>query len=705
MRYALLLLALAVAASARPGEFDDLIEELVHKQDYVRELARRALVKRGKRAVPALIEALQSKNPKLREQAAKVLGAIGREAAEALPALRKATKDTDSKVGNAAAAAQRAIEGETEKPLFPLAQLAAGNDRAALLAALKKPDLLGPAATAVPLLLRIVETKDDITKAYAGKAIGHYGEQARFAVDKLLEIGKTAKQPQLFAVIDALTGIGAVSTRKLFDLYHQNEKARPWLDEILFGLGPVSTAIALPALKSENKTMRETGCLVLGAAGPGAQFALQNLVQLLSDPSGKVRRAAANALGAMGTRGIDAIAPLLLLADDPDRRAQLEAIRALGSILRAGGERYHSRSNATKTEQRAIKRAKSWLQKQQSESGLWENQAKPEYATGVTALALIALMEGGLNREHEAAAERGLRRLVILQDNEGVYGPRRSQHCFYNHATATVAMCIAAGQLQNPIYRTSAQAALDYIAKVRGEEAGGWRYQPNAKDSDTSMTGWMLHALHAGGLAGLTIDQNAFPGARSYLEKATNAKTGAIGYIIGMGGAARPKALLKKFPEAMTRSMTAAGGLGWFHARSKPNLATVQQCLSTPAKWADDGSIDMYYWVHGTRLFHYFGGALWTKWITPLRKIALRHQNKDGSWPPAGPWGADGGPVYATALMTICLNAIDGRMWPMRFPKPKSNRLRPVTMALRRAREHPDKHIAAAARQAMLPFE
>ena len=85
-------------------------------------------------------------------------------------------------------------------------------------------------------------------------------------------------------------------------------------------------------------------------------------------------------------------------------------------------------------------------------------------------------------------------------------------------------------------------------------------------------------------------------------------------------------------------------------------------CLKMPPVWNPDaGTIDMYYWLHGTLAMYQVGGEHWRRWVAFLLKAALEHQHpknsgsRTGSWDPVGPWGPDGGRVYATAVMTMAL--------------------------------------------------
>jgi len=73
------------------------------------------------------------------------------------------------------------------------------------------------------------------------------------------------------------------------------------------------------------------------------------------------------------------------------------------------------------------------------------------------------------------------------------------------------------------------------------------------------------------------------------------------------------------------------------------------------------GSIDMYYWYYGSMASCEVGKDLGTKWSAALRKAATAGVRKTGcpkgSFDPFDPWGEEGGRVYATAMMTLALEA------------------------------------------------
>ena len=70
----------------------------------------------------------------------------------------------------------------------------------------------------------------------------------------------------------------------------------------------------------------------------------------------------------------------------------------------------------------------------------------------------------------------------------------------------------------------------------------------------------------------------------------------------------------------------------------------------------------MYYWYYATLAMFQVGGKPWKTWNAHLKTDVVDHQRQDttyclykGSWDPIGPWGPDGGRVYSTALLAMCL--------------------------------------------------
>jgi len=293
------------------------------------------------------------------------------------------------------------------------------------------------------------------------------------------------------------------------------------------------------------------------------------------------------------------------------------------------------------------------------------------YDVGVTGLSLLAFLGAGhTDRGGEAApfarnVRGGLKFLMRVQDPDGCFGIRSSKHFMYNHAIATLAMCEAFWMTRNVRYKRPAQKGLDFISRARNPYLA-WRYEPQGGENDLSVTGWMVMALKSGKYAGLLIDPDAFKGVRRFVEKMTDPEFGMAGYDTPGGGPARPEGLQDRYPADKSRSMTAVAVLSRVFLGEDPNSKMVrlgaERCIECLPTWnEDDGSIDMYYWYYGSLAMFQVGGTPWKKWKKAMVPTVVKSQHDDGSgarkgsWDPIGPWGADGGRVYATALQVMCL--------------------------------------------------
>jgi len=370
---------------------------------------------------------------------------------------------------------------------------------------------------------------------------------------------------------------------------------------------------------------------------------------------------------------------------------------------RGGGRDLGTGGDGRKKFDDAVDDALRWLAAHQSPNGGWEaagfgkwcdgkpvadagkqpeGKGKPLYDPGVTGLALCAFLGAGYtNRGNHPFAKvvaRGLRYLKNIQDPEGCYGPRSTQQYIYNHATASLAMVEAYGMTGSPIFKGSAQRALDFIAMARNPYFG-WRYGIKPGDNDTSVTGWMMMSLKSAQLinkdaikrgkqAPLIIDEMAFAGVKAWLDKVTDPDYGRVGYVQRGTGPARPQELVDRFPGDKSESMTAIGMLARTFTGEDPRKSKIIRLgadllAKLPPTWNPrDGSIDMYYWYYGSLVMFQVGGKHWALWRKAMDKAILQTQRRDtdhcrykGSWDPVGPWGRDGGRIYSTALMAMSM--------------------------------------------------
>jgi biopolymer transport protein ExbD len=331
----------------------------------------------------------------------------------------------------------------------------------------------------------------------------------------------------------------------------------------------------------------------------------------------------------------------------------------------------------------AVEAGLEWLKNHQAPAGHWDsdgfeaqckkkkkcgNTGAPLFDPGLTGLSLLSFQ--GYGETHKtprfgSVVRNGLKYLKGIQDAEGCFGPRTSGHFTYNHAISTMAMVENYALTGSPLFHASAQNGVNFIHECRNPYLG-WRYGVKPVDNDTSVTGWMVMALHAAKSAGLETDPDAFEGAMNWLGKLTDPRTGRTGYTHVSNGPARPQELLDLFPKGRTESLTALAVLMRFHCGAKADDEFARKglalCLKVLPRYDEaDGSVDFYYWHFGSLALFQAGGDGWRTWNAAMKKALVGSQKKGadddrrGSWDPMDPWGADGGRIYATALNTLTL--------------------------------------------------
>jgi len=363
----------------------------------------------------------------------------------------------------------------------------------------------------------------------------------------------------------------------------------------------------------------------------------------------------------------------------PDTRGGKKVGGKYGSRFGKGGK-----GGAGGRVNEAITLGLEWLRKHQDEDGRWDcekfmkHDANGEPCTGagsavndvgVTGLALLAFLGEGNTLKigtYREVVRRGVKWLQEQQNMEnGLIGQNASSAYVYSHAIATVALCEAYGLSEHRPLKKNAQLAINYIANARNPY-GVWRYQPRDNDNDTSITGWMVQAVLSAKAFNLAVDDAALKAATVWFDGVTDA-TGASGYLKLGDGSSRPVGKQAKFPQNKTEALTSVVLLCRYLMEQDPKDCktmgpAADLIMSKPPVWNPaDGSIDMYYWYYASYAMYQVGGSHWDGWARKMTDAAVKTQLKDGnprgSWDPLDPWGEEGGRVYSTAIMVLCLEA------------------------------------------------
>ncbi len=357
---------------------------------------------------------------------------------------------------------------------------------------------------------------------------------------------------------------------------------------------------------------------------------------------------------------------------EPERRAEL-------------AEKY----GATEASEKAVELGLDFLAKCQFPDGHWSlnrlpGGGQPGYVAGqmhadtaATGLALLAFLGAGythVDNKHREVVERGIDWLVANQQPDGSLftpatdGDRPARS--YGHAIASIALCEACGMTGDRSLRGPADRAIRWILAAQHPERGGWRYtKPEDspgwhKESDTSVSGWMLMALKSARMAGLEVPPEAMERVDYWLNSA-QADRGAR-YMYNPYAANTADQRQGRIPNL---AMTAEGllmrlYLGWDRTRT-PMVrgADVLRQNLPRVGGRDRPSRDAYYWYYATQVMFQMQGEHWESWNERLRPMLVDGQIPQGplagSWDPEVPlpdrWSHAGGQLYVTTLNLLML--------------------------------------------------
>lgn len=336
---------------------------------------------------------------------------------------------------------------------------------------------------------------------------------------------------------------------------------------------------------------------------------------------------------------------------------------------------------------RSVEMSLSWLARHQDPGGFWSSASFGDRCEGdrcsgpgnepldvsVTGLSLLAFMSAGnmVNRgDHKMTMRKGIKYLLSIQDEEtGCFGEVNSHKLFlYDHAIATLAMVEMYGLTKWPTAKEPAQKGVNFILASRNPTKA-WRYtHPPNGSNDMSVSGWMAIALCSARDFGLKVDDAAFEGVRSFIDEMTDEVSGRTGYAVRGGPSDRSPEARDRWPGSKTEAITAVAmlcrmSMGEDPRQSEPIRRGAELLRATPPVWSEEeGTIDLHYWTFGSYAMQQLGGEDWDAWRSKIADAVMKSQSTDGedqgSWDPKfDPWGGQGGRVYATAMMTMCLEA------------------------------------------------
>ena len=325
-------------------------------------------------AVPSLIKAIQEKYWLAHVGAIVALGHIGPAAREAIPALIAIMRDRNQNFGPSEEAAESL--GHIGPAAMPALVKIFQDKEENFFARSKAAMALGYIPPAIPILIQVLEDKNDDMHAIAALALGNISSADENVIQALIaalkdedwrvrinaaealgKIGPAAKQaiPALVALLknwdreknnqsysyllsvaeDSLASIGPPAIPALiealkFDSPYNGINLLPQASRVLIKIGLPAVPALIKALKDEDLTTRREAASTLGAIGD--PHATPALIAALKDEDSDVRCFAAVALGQIGDHL--AIPPLQkMIREDPDLFCRQRAQEAFDKIM------------------------------------------------------------------------------------------------------------------------------------------------------------------------------------------------------------------------------------------------------------------------------------------------------------------------------------------------------------------------------------
>ena len=405
------------------------------------------------------------------------------------------------------------------------------------------------------------------------------------------------------------------------------------------------------AVESESEAL-ESGSLVVEATAAESQLTESGSASEELVPSTDL------ATGALPVYAISAtLLPDALEDDQRDLRkgGLTELIKkhrgkpSLEVIKQLGG------SDAT---EKAIIAAIEWLSKVQEKDGHWDTrkyQAETDYDVGGTALALLCYYGWGARHDQPGKYQENVKAaLQWLMSQQREDGSLARRGMMYSHAIGAIALCEAYGITKDEKIKSAALAAIKYTINAQHQQRGGWRYSPG-QDSDTSVTGWQVMALHSARMAGLELPEKPFDLARKWLDFAGGGEHGGLyGY---------------QSPTDISRAMVATGmfcrQLDLVPPSNPKMIESAELMKRYPIR---DNNPDLYYIYYGTLALYQHQGSIWQEWNDNLKRILPEIQVKAGNL--AGSWNLSrsntkvGGRIASTTLAILSLE-VYYRILPM----------------------------------------
>jgi hypothetical protein len=342
--------------------------------------------------------------------------------------------------------------------------------------------------------------------------------------------------------------------------------------------------------------------------------------------------------------------------------------KLLGAVLVAaalGGSTFGqdaAKPSPDKADQ-AISRAIEFLVSMQDKDGAISDVNHNQ--TAMTSLAIMAMAAVGNQPSDEGKVGIAMKKALSYvlrpdrQEVQGYFGGRDGSR-MYGHGITTLMLSEMLGMgvdaQMDQVIRDRCRLAIELIKRSQSfdkepRNKGGWRYAPESRDSDLSVTVWQVMALRSARNAGMDVPKEMIDNAVDYIKRCYQSKRDPNGTPQNLKSACGYEP--SRAPE---------------YAMASAGLLSLQLCgayesleAKGSADWLKEKKIEYggEWFFYGT---YYFAQGMFQRggeYSTYARKLVedllLPKQGPDGSWQGQSGQERGAGKVYATSLGVLSL--------------------------------------------------
>lgn len=276
-----------------------------------------------------------------------------------------------------------------------------------------------------------------------------------------------------------------------------------------------------------------------------------------------------------------------------------------------------------------------YLATSQNQEGTWNDSVGEEAGVvGLCVAAFLAHGEDAVVGRYAGNITRGIEFIIKQQDPQNGY----IGTSMYNHAFAAKALAESYGCVENPQIETALRKAVNLILVAQKQNShGAWRYTPDSRDADTTVTGCQLVTLFAARNAGLAVPDESIRKGMLYLAN-NRAANGSYGYTSLSGGKPTLTAIAL-LCQALAKE------------RDSKGFQSSLEYLKNNLDYRDRYYPYYFEYYMSQALFH-ADEALWKEWNERNIRYLATIQAADGSFP------GNQGPSFNTAgaLLSLALN-------------------------------------------------